>query len=455
MAVLLALGVAGTAGSCVSLLGLEGYGSAANELCSMLQDCYGPQFYPSCLEHADPRLNEATAEAREAWLTMFADSHCLESCQNANACLDAPPVCGSQGAGCGQREQCCGFLTGKSECSRSAGLFGGVAISDGACCVANGVSCNDSSQCCATECIDDVCGGIPCQDVGVSCTNDFECCTDICNPITGRCHDSVCIEAGGECADGFECCDGVCQLGEGGTGICGAGICGEDGAQCIKAVECCNGYCHYAPTPQMRVCSHGECAPDAVACDVDEECCSDYCDPEFKRCGAETLCLPDGDSCETNSQCCGYCAGIDLPIPEAGVCACRPDGVGCSDNFQCCSADGCIDAVCAGGGDCHPPGADCAATSECCTDICRLGTCCEPTSCHDVCQEGVPLATTCECESCGPKSDPVTLCALAVCAQDGYNHCCCVQWDQACVERAKQTCQIICAAPADRNMPGG
>ena len=352
MAALVALVVGSAAASCVSLLQLDGYGAAASQLCSLLRDCYGQDYFPRCLEHADPRLEGATAAEREAWLTMFADSHCLESCLNAEACLDESPVCGSLSVACDQKQQCCGFLPGGADCSSSDGS----GLGGGACCIDDGSPCTDTSQCCRDECRDDTntCGERPpCLPEGVSCVNDFRCCSLICNPLTGTCNERICGENGAECVGSFECCDGVCVIGADGAGICGEASCSEDGASCIEADECCNGSCIFAPAPKARVCSSGLCVPDAIGCGADEECCSGYCDPEFERCGTETPCLSNGTSCETNSQfCTQYCEGVDEDAPDAEgvVCACRPDGIGCNDHFECCSADGCVDGLCAGGG---------------------------------------------------------------------------------------------------------
>jgi hypothetical protein len=52
---------------------------------------------------------------------------------------------------------------------------------------------------------------------------------------------------------------------------------------------------------------------------------------------------------------------------------------------------------------------------------------------HNVCEVGARLEAAC---------DP---CATTVCAQDAF--CCETQWDQTCVSRAAQACNLPCTLP--------
>ena len=172
--------VAVTSSSCVGALDLDEYATATDELCDLLDRCFGADFFPDCHEHAGPRLTAADAMQREQWLTIFSDRRCLQSCSDARRCLDNTPVCSTVAEGCGeQTEACCGFIAGKGACE------------EGACCKPDGVACpNGDGDCCNENCDEPTgfCGGFQCFDPGTPCTDDFECCTKNCTD------DDICAE---------------------------------------------------------------------------------------------------------------------------------------------------------------------------------------------------------------------------------------------------------------------
>src|SRR5690606_26375076 len=126
-------GLAFAAPGCTDLRAVGGHLGVADELCKMIEQCYGPDLYPDCHARVSERLEAADPATRSQYLESFANAFCLESCSNARACLDGAPLCDAAGQACGGIETCCGFAVGASECK------------GGACCVPVGGACDDST----------------------------------------------------------------------------------------------------------------------------------------------------------------------------------------------------------------------------------------------------------------------------------------------------------------------
>ena len=113
MAVVAVFGIA--LSSCVSVLGLEGYGSAIAALCDMHNGtCKGS--YPDCTSRAEKRLTNADEAVRAGWLVNFVDNRCLDQCLENWNCLDSTPICGARGSSCNVAEECCGFSSTTADC---------------------------------------------------------------------------------------------------------------------------------------------------------------------------------------------------------------------------------------------------------------------------------------------------------------------------------------------------
>ncbi len=430
------------AASCVDLFDLEGYGGATDNLCETLRLCFGDAFYPECRAFSDPRLSGADAAARSAWLTMFADSGCLETCNAARLCLDEPPVCGETALGCGRDEQCCGFTTGQGTCESNR------------CCKPDGVACTDNGECCGDDCAaapgqsDTFCGGYACKRPGEQCSSHPECCTQIC--LEGTCSNTGCLPAGSECTFNAECCDGECTFGDvvaddGGpvdpVGVCVVPVCGGLGAPCQSSVDCCSGTC-VTSIGGESVCSNDVCLPEGIACSPGANECCGSCDDVTKLCTQScsrplSPCAEDGDCCDGNCQ------------PASKLCGCYGAGVPCAEHGDCCDKN-CINFTCGANNSCPPPGTPCVAGRELCCHGCgvdeRTGDegCCAPSGCaHGVCVQGAPLIPACGCPVCTGGSVTPDRCISEVC--ELLPHCCCLGWDQECIDAAVDVCGATCA----------
>src|SRR5690349_18095964 len=94
LAVLALLGLAVlTAPSCTAVLGIDGYGNAASELCQKLDQCYSKATFPDCFPRLDRNVEQADQKVRETFLVDFARSACLSSCVSARSCVDSDPLC--------------------------------------------------------------------------------------------------------------------------------------------------------------------------------------------------------------------------------------------------------------------------------------------------------------------------------------------------------------------------
>jgi hypothetical protein len=411
--------------SCVSVLGLDGFRGAAEELCSLLERCYGDKAIPECLPHVSGALDGADAEDSKAWLVEFADQSCLESCSTARRCLDQPPVCQTVGSTCDSLEKCCGFSKG----------FGSCDAEDDECCRPKGTPCKNDEECCADagRCDEGTktCGGVVCAPSGDACAVSAECCTKICL-TEGLCAEDVCTPDGGNCSDDLTCCAGVCS-----DGVCGVIGCTPEGGECFDPGECCDDLVCFAAAEGIAVCSTSQCLPEFSACQGPDECCSAYCDPQFLVCGElPPQCQPFGSSCSPEDVCCeGVCFD--------GACGCVPDLAKCTFHEDCCGGV-CEGEVCKPAG-CGPLLAGCNSDGDCCTSSCNLGSCAwacpngaPAIDCtHGVCSEGSGTALDPTCP--GVDVD----CVIKVCEQDVY--CCCNTWDSICVDAVGPVCMQSCA----------
>ncbi len=443
------------ASSCVTLYDLESYASAVTLLCERVAACEGgDSFYPGCVEQAGARLGAASAEERAAFLLVFTDSGCLESCDAARSCFDTVPLCGDSRSSCGVEAQCCGFWTA------------GAACQGGACCQPNGVSCTSDDDCCASSCIaganGNTCGGGTCAPLDASCNVATPCCSasHVCSPESATC--VPCAQNGASCDASAVCCSRYCERGAGddGPGVCADAPCGKQvGVDCTSPEECCGGFCVAVPPGDAAVCSDGDCVPEGFGCVRAADCCDQaFCvgglctkSPGCSK-GLHERCLP-GECCE------GTC---NAALEEC----CVLDSLPCSGTFECCG-----DATCVAGDDgtatcesvvpCLAQGAPCVLGDVCCSKRCspEKSTCCLATAddcSHTVCKAGAPLQPLCSelAAPVDPDDDDATSrpfggpgCITSICNTEGLGHCCCDGWDDACVAAAlaSNVCDVKCS----------
>lgn len=263
----------------------------------------------------------------------------------------------------------------------------------------DGRSCGGPEECCSGQCRDGLCGGTPCVEAGQPCQYAADCCTGTCD-ASGVCSDMVCLPAGAECLDPAECCSQAC-----------------------------------VPDPDMgrAVCGQPTCVPELG-----------LCSPEHNLNG-----LP----------CCGL-ADCVFVTGEGEVCisGCRPIGSQCDGDGDCCDGP-CNMGICDPPATCGEWEESCTVANECCAGQCHKGACCESSEdCkHDVCSTGRALWAGCSCglSNCGgggTNSPDIDNCVSSVCAKDP--HCCCVEWDNACVQAAQNTCDILCPVQPGMRQPG-
>jgi hypothetical protein len=77
----------------------------------------------------------------------------------------------------------------------------------------------------------------------------------------------------------------------------------------------------------------------------------------------------------------------------------------------------------------------CVGNDDCCSGACIKGACAPEcnapdTSCHDECTKGAPL----DGKLCLP--DGLTPLEQTICAADVDPYCCCVEWDDLCIDEA-------------------
>ncbi len=406
--------------SCLGVLGLDGYESAPEALCALLDRCYtGEDAIVQCRGHVSSQL-AAAGEGRDEWLARFTsmDSNCLTSCSNARACLDAAPVCRGPRESCTKTQQCCGFTGNLALCVREE------------CCKPKSAPCSSSAECCEELCVGDpkTCGGTQCAEEGKPCDLDGDglddnCCSGLCNPDTHLCAPK-CRENSFDCQSGFECCSGTCQSGK-------CAPCRPDGQQCLHGGDCCSGTCD----TNLGICGMQGCRDVGEFCTADSQCCSGFC-PPFGECSEPDKCDENGVACLSGDACCsGHC--------ENDSCQCASDGASCFESFECCSGS-CVDGTC---GQCLQPGTGCGGGEECCSGLCKDGACCIDPGCdHDICTEGAGLSAK-GCLASGMTNGLVQAeCIALICESDP--RCCCDAWTQAdCVSKVVEVCKLSCSQP--------
>jgi hypothetical protein len=358
---------------CAGMLGVDDSSDVSVAFCDLLGRCYEGRPEGECAERVGSALDDTDAARRSAWLRAFADSACLETCTSARVCLDRVPVC-ADGA-CALREDCCGFVTGRTDCDTAAGT----------CCRRKGNGCTSDDDCCpdAGGCseLTGTCGGVICRPPEQPCLNDFECCTNRCDD--GVCAATICVDDGFECDEDEDCCNGSCPSE---TGLCGISGCGDNGVACGEETPCCDGLICF-----LGVCSVGECYPENGDCVSDSQCCSNFCDPLYYLCGV--ACKADGEACQLDPECCG------------GSCA---DGV-CN---KACSTGTCVED------------ADCCS-GTCLGNVCKAA--CAPATCdHSACAVGGPLDGACDgCAAQVCAADPFCCCGAwdSLCVQEAVGLC--------------------------------
>ena len=362
--------------------------------------------------------------------------------------------------------------------------------------------CNDvcdlDPTCCASE-WDILCvltAGTICVDTGIACGDprtrpcsvpsylpaceDQNCCLTICGidpTCCSRAWDETCaatagvgcaaasgcpgpgsplvVHAQGGCSD-LECCSAVCSVD---PTCCSFGwnercvtiaksICWSFG-DCPGEEPCSSPH----PTPG---CSDATCC--SVVCDFDPLCCEVQWNSPCVS-AARSLCTPrDGWIC----PCAGSCfeahpsnAGCQDEVCCSGVCNVDPScctvswDLGCASlaKLICCGLPGCGDP-CAG--DCLQPHTrpNCEDPA-CCEAVCRFEPfCCEvrwDSSCvlaaRETCDGGCGQVVSGNCfDLHDTPGCAIGDCCEQVCADEAFEYCCQVRWDQACVNRARVVC---------------
>ena len=402
--------------SCVDT---EGYADGSLELCDLLRACYQ---YPNCDSHVGGSLDKAGSAERASWLASLTDKGCLSECSAARRCLNIAPVCLGVTTPCSRAEDCCGFLAGKTACCK-VGEKGCPASPEANCCKANGATCTQDAQnlCCGGLCDPrtSTCGGKVCLDLDLACQNNTDCCSGKCS--FNVCVENICTPKGGVCNAGDICCEGTqCQTNGGTKGICEfTQTCRGENEKCVTTggtpdEQCCNQVpcvpVAVPPEPDGKVlgiCSSGNCLPADAPCDAlakENPCCGDLsCDPYKQTCGKG--CGTTDASCTAGYECCSGSCG-------AQGCNCS-DGA-CQRNQDCCSKT-CVKGACT---------PSCSATMQC----------------HDECKVGEAMPNSGLCSDIN-----VPDCVLQVCKADPY--CCCVKWDDLCVDEALSKCGAKVCTP--------
>ncbi len=391
------------AASCASVLGLDGFQDAADNLCAKLEACE-PGKYPDCRAHVSAGLDTASASARGSWLALLGQSGALDSCAGARLALDALPICHDPGATCALDAHCCGFTGLSAKCDASSGTA--------SCCKTDGAKCASDLECCVKICTDDgsgkkSCGGKKCAAPGEGCKADGDCCSMNCDKTAGK-----------------------CALG-----------CVNEGASCTKATECC--------TQSCGVDGKCACIPDGQSCASPVECCSKVCNDKGK-CETKMQCAGFGETCSDAASSC--CATLECGDKQK---CCRPNGGNCTEGgATVCCKGGCDNGAC-----CSPLEAPCtgASKTECCRGSCTkvetLGVslcCAAPAPCGtSPCNANpAPLQYVC---AVLPATDP-SACIKEICKEKPA--CCCSAWSSDCaqlvIDRSKKNgsaCFGKCATP--------
>lgn len=360
-------------GSCTAVLDLEKYGNAAQQMCSLIDRCYGKTGNDGCQGILETYLHDVDPPTREEWLASFNNYNCLASCSAGRSCLNIPPLCVAVGASCKRTLDCCGSLEGHADCDTKTK----------ACCKARGASCSANEPCCdgAGACDQDLCGGLACTEANEDCSQDTDCCSRICQ--NNRCSASICRQDTFNCTADKECCSGFCDPARQACAI--PPVCAQADQGCSLPTDCCDDLaCVVAPGRAQGTCQTSTCVALTLECATNEQCCSGRCDPTSFFCASS--CSPGGGTCAADAECCdGSCTNHVC----AGACSTSV----CKANADCCSQH-CFDGFCS---------AECAGFDS-----------------HPGCSSG------------GPLDSANDSCVAAVCETDPF--CCCNAWDDYCVE---------------------
>lgn len=375
-------------GSCTSVLDLDGHASVAEEMCTLLDRCYDADDSARCRPTIEGHLNEASSPVRAQWLKSITDRSCLDSCSAGRVCLNLEPLCTFAGS-CVLDQDCCGSLEGRASCV------------DGSCCTTRGSACNSDADCCtgAGACVNGTCGGTTCTEANQRCERDVDCCTRICKG--NQCATTVCNDNKFDCVVDQDCCSGFCDPAV--KRCAEPPTCGGEGEACAIETDCCSEtHCVRAPGTLEGHCAARACSLELVDCADDDQCCSGHCDRSSSSFFCAVACSHAGNSCAADTDCCASTCTDNVCV---GTCSTNL----CTKSAGCCNGNPCVGGVC--GAECAPPAA------------------------HNPCTPGGPLATV----------DIATACVDVICAADPF--CCCVAWDDICVNAAflpGSTCSGSC-----------
>ena len=104
------------AAGCSSVLGLDDYSNAIDQLCKCDTEL---DFLADCRARLSSRLSGVSEPTREKWLAFYS-ANCAGACLNARECYDQPGTCAT--IACSSDQECCGSFTGEGSCNVSAGV---------------------------------------------------------------------------------------------------------------------------------------------------------------------------------------------------------------------------------------------------------------------------------------------------------------------------------------------
>ncbi len=264
-------------------------------------------------------------------------------------------------------------------------------------CISDGESCSGDESCCSGTCTDGLCEALneTCKTSGNSCESEGDCCSKYCVDTICSAAPSFCSQSGDICTNDDECCGGLCQIEEGKTlGTCQLTPASGAGS-CLSAGEVCGGI---YDGEELPVCG-GECCSRA---------CLPYGPSGVLVCQAPSGCRPTGETCRSDDDCCG---SANNPDGEKSNVTCSKEG----DNpiGRCDAGNSCTPA----GGICRLQTNSCNANANCCAgnvlqeDTCKLDSvgiprcvaatidCSNPSE-----REGEECATSADC--CGLPCTP-------------------------------------------------
>ena len=354
---------------------------------------------------------------------------------------------------------------------------------------ADGLICNQASDCESANCADNVCCDTPCDEACDVCSaaagaatdgtcetaaqgadGDPSCAPYVCDGTDTTCPNS-CTDpsecaSGMNCVDGF-CCDEACATAcrscaaidtAGSDGTCGNVMAGLDPTgDCMAGQELCNGMGMCAKLNGQTCMMASECLSGSC---VDGFCCDTACAGDCQACdllGSEGTCgvALDGTMCTQNAN---FCDGVEACM--AGVCTSPGDpcdgadgdgdcseqcdeaadncegndmmGEACDDSLFCTVTDTCDgNGACVGVTDpCPGPDGDgdCAESCDEANDDCLL-----PDAVGTSCDDGFFCSLTDTCNGAGTCAGSGTPCV----GPDGDNDC-----QESCDENAD-----MCIAP--------